>query len=255
MAVRIAIAGKGGSGKTTLSALLCRALVERGTKPLLAVDADPNSCLAERLGVTTQQTIGDMREELRQDPQSVPTGVSKREWIEQLIHEDIAETPGIDMLVMGRQEGPGCYCYINSVLRDCMGRIGAQYQGVVIDNEAGLEHLSRRTDGEVEVMLVVCPPNVIGARTAARIVEIKNRLGLEVGALFLVLNPCDQPLSPELAAVFAQSGLETLAVIPTDPQVAAFDVAGRSLLDLPGDSPALTAVRQLIHNLAERRLL
>jgi CO dehydrogenase maturation factor len=230
-------------------------LVERGIKPLLAVDADPNSCLPERLGITIRQTIGDMREELRQDPESVPAGVSKREWIEQLIHEDIAEAPGIDMLVMGRQEGPGCYCYINSVLREYLGKIGAQYRGVVIDNEAGLEHLSRRTNGQVEVMLVVCPPNVIGARTAARIVDIKNHLGLEVGAVFLVLNPCDQPLAPELAALFAQSGLEILAAVPTDSQVSAFDVAGRPLLELPADSRALSAVRGLVNELAERKLL
>lgn len=255
MALRIAIAGKGGSGKTTLSALLCRCLVERGIKPVLAVDADPNSCLPERLGVTIRQTIGDMREELRQDPESVPAGVSKREWIEQLIHEDIAEAPGIDMLVMGRQEGPGCYCYINSVLREYLGKIGSQYKGVVIDNEAGLEHLSRRTNGQVEVMLVVCPPNVIGARTAARIVDIKDRLGLEVGAVFLVLNPCDQPLDSDLAALFAQSGLEVLAAVPTDPQVSAFDVAGRPLVELPADSRALSAVRGLVNDLAERRLL
>jgi CO dehydrogenase maturation factor len=255
MALRIAIAGKGGSGKTTLSALLCRALLERGIKPLLAVDADPNSCLPERLGVAVRQTIGDMREELRQDPESVPAGVSKREWIEQLIHEDVAETPGIDLLAMGRQEGPGCYCYINSVLRECLGKLGSQYRGVVIDNEAGLEHLSRRTNGQVEVMLVVCPPNVIGARTAARIVDIKNRLGLEVGAAFLVLNPCDQPPPAELAAAFAQTRLEASAAVPTDPQVGAFDVAGRPLLELPADAPALNAVRGLVHNLAERRLL
>ncbi len=255
MALRIAIAGKGGSGKTTLSALLCRCLVERGIKPLLAVDADPNSCLPERLGITVRQTIGEMREELRQDPESVPAGVSKREWIEQLIHEDIAEAPGVDMLVMGRQEGPGCYCYINSVLREYLGKIGGQYRGVVIDNEAGLEHLSRRTNGQVEVMLVVCPPNVIGARTAARIVDIKNQLGLEVGAVFLVLNPCDQPLGPDLAALFAQSGLEIIAAVPTDPHVSAFDVAGRPLLELPADSQALSAVRGLVNDLAERRLL
>lgn len=255
MALRIAIAGKGGSGKTTLSALLCRSLVERGIKPLLAVDADPNSCLPERLGIPVRQTIGDMREELRQDPQSVPTGVSKREWIEQLIHEDIVEAPGVDLLAMGRQEGPGCYCYINSVLRDVLDKVGGHYRGVVIDNEAGLEHLSRRTNGKVEVMLVVCPPNVIGARTAARIVDIKNRLGLEVGAVFLVLNPCDQAPAPDLAAAFAETGLEVLGTVPTDPQVTAFDVAGRPLTGLPDDSPALGAVRTLLDRLTERRLL
>lgn len=253
MTVRIAIAGKGGSGKTTLSALLCRVLSESGIKPVLAVDADPNSCLPDRLGLPVGQTIGEMREELRQDPASVPPGVSKHEWIEQLIHEDIAEAPGLDMLVMGQQEGPGCYCYLNNVLRDCIASIGEHYRAMVIDNEAGLEHLSRRTNGKVDVMLVVCPPNIIGARTATRMVDMTKRLALEIGKTVLILNPCDRPPEAAAAEAFARTGLEIVASIPTDPVLNTFDVEGRSLMELPNESTALSAVRSLVTMLTKRR--
>jgi CO dehydrogenase maturation factor len=255
MPLRIAIAGKGGSGKTTVAALLCRSLVGRQVAPLLAVDADPNSCLPERLGIPVEQTIGEMREELRGDPESVPAGMSKRDWIERLIHEDIAEGSRIDMLVMGRQEGPGCYCYINSVLRDCLESIGRSYRGVVIDNEAGLEHLSRRTNGDVEILLVVCPPTLIGARTADRVVHIARGLQLGVGSMFLVLNPADADPAPEAAAAFAATGVEVIGRIPRDPAVLACDEHGKPLSELPPDSPAVNAVDEIVKALASRRLL
>ena len=255
MPLRIAVAGKGGSGKTTLAALLCRSLVERGLKPVLAIDADPNSCLPGRLGVTVRQTIGQMREEVRDDPESVPQGVSKHAWLEQLIQEDIAEASGFDMLVMGRQEGPGCYCYLNNILRDNMDRLAKQYRAVIIDNEAGLEHLSRRTNGGVEILLIVCPPTQTGLQTAGRIQAIIRGLRLEVGTLFLVFNPCDQPPAGELAEAFGQLGIPVLGAIPLDPLVASYDVSGKSLLQLPDDSQALRVVQSFVESLAERKLL
>jgi CO dehydrogenase maturation factor len=255
MAVRIAVAGKGGSGKTTLCALLCRALMERGVKPVLAVDADPNSCLPERLGVTVRQTIGEMREQVRDDPESVPPGVSKHAWIEQLIQEDIAEASGFDLLVMGRQEGPGCYCYINNVLRDSMEKLSAKYRAVVVDNEAGLEHLSRRTNGRVEVMLVVCLPNQTGVHTAARILRIIKSLELEVGHTFLVFSQCDGVPGGDLGEAVAQLGVEVLGTVPADSGVNTFDVTGRPLLQLPAESRAVQAVRGFVTTLVERKLL
>ena len=137
-------------------------------KPLLAVDADPNSCLAERLGVTRWRlaTIGYLREQLRANPDKCPPGISKTEWIERLINEEVIESTGLDLIVMGRQEGPRLLLLHQQPPADCLEKIAEPYRAVVIDNEAGLEHLSRRTDGRVEVMLVVCQPTLSGARTA-----------------------------------------------------------------------------------------
>ena len=255
MALKIAIAGKGGTGKTTLAALLCRSLLNRSIKPLLAVDADPNSCLPDRLGikVSPDQTIGALREQLRAEPEKVPKGISKTEWIERLISEEVKEAVGFDLLVMGRQEGPSCYCYINNLLRNCLEKIGSQYRAVIIDNEAGLEHLSRRTNGEVDVMLVACQPTLDGARTALRIREIMHSLDLQVKKAYLVLNECDGALPPELEAEFAKADLEQLGCIPRDPMLAQFETVRRSLMELPPDSKALRAVETLVGKILERR--
>lgn len=253
MTMTIAVAGKGGTGKTTVAALLCRALLARNVKPLLAVDADPNSCLPERLGVHTDRTIGQLREELRADPSKVPSGIAKSEWIERLINQEISESAGFDMIVMGRQEGPDCYCYINNLLRNCLAKISNQYQAVIIDNEAGLEHLSRRTDGKVDVMLVVCQPTLLGARTAQRIKQIMTSLKLKIGKAFIVLNQSEGLLSNELAAAFAETGLKIIGSIPKDPQAERFEIKRQSLLELPPNAPMAQAVNKLVGELLERK--
>jgi CO dehydrogenase maturation factor len=255
MSLRIALAGKGGTGKTTISALLCRGLQARNIKPILAVDADPNSCLADKLGLNVERTIGALREELRARPDAKPAGISKNEWIERQINESLVEATGLDLLAMGRQEGPDCYCFINNLLREYLGRLSKDYRAVVIDNEAGMEHLSRRTDGHVDVMLVVCQPTVIGARTAIRIMELVRSLHLDIGSSYLVLNQCNGEMAPELAAQFEQTGLEKLAMIPADPAIAEYDVKGRAVSDLPANSPAVAAVDGLVSRLLERSKL
>jgi CO dehydrogenase maturation factor len=251
----IAIAGKGGTGKTTLAALLCRAMLDRAIKPLLAVDADPNSCLPERLGVTVTpaQTIGHLREQLRAEPESVPQGLSKHEWIEKLISEELTEAVGFDLIVMGRQEGPNCYCYINNLLRNCLERMGAQYRATIIDNEAGLEHLSRRTNGRVDVMLVVCQPTFNGARTARNIREIMDSLKLDVRRALLVLNRGDGELPEELRKEFVASGMEISGVVPEDPLLNAYETQRKSLLELPRESNALQAADALLGYMLEGR--
>lgn len=255
MSLRIAIAGKGGSGKTTLAALLCRSLLQKAIKPLLAVDADPNSCLPERLGlkITAAQTIGCLREELRAHPEKVPQGISKSEWIERLINEEVTEAAGFDMIVMGRQEGPDCYCYLNNLLRHCLEKIGKQYRAVVIDNEAGLEHLSRRTNGQVEVMLIACQPNLDGARTALRMRDMIRSLELKVQSAFLVLNQWAGRLPTGLRDEFGKTGLEIVGTVPDDPGLAGFEAKGKSLLELPADSKAVQAVDTLVNIILERR--
>jgi len=252
MPIRIAVAGKGGTGKTTISALLCRSLVRtEGLTPLLAVDADPNSCLHERLGVAPGETIGDLREKLRAEPDKKPAGISKTEWIERLINQEVTEAVGFDLITMGRQEGPDCYCYINNLLRSCLDKIGQQYKAVVIDNEAGLEHLSRRSNGSVEVLLVVCQPTVIGARTTMRILELIRSLDLDIGKTYLVLNGCDGPMPPHLNALFEATNLEIIAEIPTDSTVLASEMESQSLLELSDDSEAAVAVDKMVSKLLE----
>ena len=255
VALRFAVAGKGGTGKTTLASLLCRSLMSRKFKPLLAVDADPNSCLPEKLGVSVSEdrTIGHLREALRAEPDKVPQGISKSEWVERLINEEVTEALGFDVIVMGRQEGPSCYCYINNLLRNCIEKIGEQYRAVVIDNEAGLEHLSRRTNGRVEVMLVVCQATINGARTAVRIRDIMRSLELEVQSAYLVINQCDGALAPELREEFNKAGLEIIGYIPTDPMVARFETEQKSLLELPAEAVALQAVEKMVDEVLKRR--
>ncbi len=252
MSLRIAFAGKGGTGKTTLAGLLCRSLLARNIKPILAVDADPNSCLADKLGLNVERTIGALREELRANPTAKPAGISKNEWIERQINESLVESAGLDLLAMGRQEGPDCYCFINNLLREYLGRLGKQYAAVVIDNEAGLEHLSRRTDGRVDVMLVVCQPTVIGARTACRIMDLVRTLHLDIGTCYLVLNQCTEQAPPDVMAQFAQTGLEHLAMIPVDPAITRADMLGQTVHDLPSHSPAAVAADGLVSALLER---
>ena len=252
MSFRLAVAGKGGTGKTTISGLLCRSLQDRKVRPILAVDADPNSCLAEALGLSVERTIGALREELRAKPESKPAGISKNEWVERQINESLVESTGLDLLVMGRQEGPDCYCFINNLLREYLGRIGKQYAALVIDNEAGLEHLSRRTDGSVDVLLVICEPTIIGVRTAGRIMEIVKSLHLDIGACYLVLNQCEAEVPADLMVRFQQTGLELLARVPVDRNVAEFSVRGQAVKDLPSDSPAVVAVDGLVAKLLER---
>lgn len=253
MPFRIAIAGKGGTGKTTLSSLLCRALIQKGVRPLLAVDADPNSCLAERMGLSVQRTIGQLREDIRADPGRIPAGISKSEWIENVINAEIAESTGFDMVVMGRQEGPDCYCYINNMLRTCLDKLAENYRCVVIDNEAGLEHLSRRTNGRVEVMLVVCEPTLLGARTAMRIRDIILSLELEIDQTFLLLNRASGEIPPDIHARLVATGLEIIGRIPNDPTVTQFEINQKSLLELPADSASAVEMQAIVERILERR--
>lgn len=253
MSLRIAIAGKGGSGKTTVAALLCRSLLERQIKPLLAVDADPNSCLPEKLGIAVSQTIGDLREELRRHPEKKPAAISKNEWMEDLINRSLTEATGFDLVVMGRQEGPDCYCFINHLLRHCLEKIAKTYRAVVIDNEAGLEHLSRRSNGPVEILIVVANPTIDGARTAVRIMELVKSLSLEIGYCGLVLNQSNLELSENLQSEFKRCGLDIIADIPTDPVVGEYESKGLSLLTVPKQSGAARAVEEMLNKLLERR--
>jgi len=238
----IAVAGKGGTGKTTVAALVVRHLVKTGRTPVFAVDADPNYTLGEALGIEVEQTIGTTREEFIDERTDIPAGMSKEAVLERKMHATVQESKDFDLLVMGRQEGPGCYCYLNNVLRKFMEVLSSDYPFVVVDNEAGMEHLSRRNTKKIDLLLVVCDHSVKAARAAGRIVDLVEELKLRVGQKFLVLNRSPENISAEVQAEIDRSGLSILARLPEDPEVSKADMTGSSLLDLPEDSKTIATL-------------
>ena len=248
MTTTIAVAGKGGTGKTTLAGLLIRRLVRRGLEPILAIDADPASNLHVVLGLELERTVGDIREETSEKARAnvLDAGLAKRDILEYEVNAGVVEGVGVDLLAMGRPEGPGCYCAANNMLRAILDRIADSYEWVVIDNEAGLEHLSRRTTRDVDLLLIVSDPTVRGVTTAGRIAALLDELETKVGRHYLVVNRAGGPLTPEIERTIAENGLELAAVLPEDPQVAAFDAVGRPMWELPEDGPIGAALDGLV---------
>ncbi|HYA33234.1 MAG TPA: AAA family ATPase [Candidatus Bathyarchaeia archaeon] len=238
----IAITGKGGTGKTTFASLLIKCLSTSRTT-VLAVDADPNSNLDARLGMHVEQTIGDLREDLLKE--SFPAGVAKSELIEYQIRLALVEGETFDLIVMGRPEGPGCYCYINNVLRDVLDRLSANYDYVIIDNEAGMEHLSRRTTRDVDVLFIMSDVTALGIITANRIKQLAADLNLVVGKAYLVLNEVASELPESISEQIRQQSLNLIGTIPKDSVVEEYAVEGKSLLELPSDSLAFQAVSRI----------
>jgi CO dehydrogenase maturation factor len=212
----IAVAGKGGTGKTTLAALVVRCLSEQGAKPILAVDADANVNLNDVLGVPLNETIGNIREEMKDRVSDLPGGMTKHQFLEYKIHASLVETARFDLVAMGRPEGPGCYCYANNLLRDILNALSANYAHVVIDNEAGLEHLSRRTTQRIDDLLIVADPSPRGIRAAARIGRLLKELDSRVDRKFLVLNRVRGPLSGPVSSLIREAGLDLAASVPED---------------------------------------
>jgi len=250
MAQVIAVAGKGGSGKTTLSALLVRGLLARGVRPILAVDADPNSNLGEALGLAPRQTLGALVDQLQGERDGIPAGMTRDAFLEMQFHAAVEESAGFDLLTMGRGEGPGCYCSVNNVLRALMEKLAGGYRAVVIDNEAGLEHLSRRTARRMDVLLVVSDYAVRGLRAARRIAELADEMNLVVNHRGLVLDRVPAGADPQ-ALIEAAGGLplELLATVPHDDAVVRADLTDGNLLRLPPDAPAVRAADDLLDRL------
>jgi CO dehydrogenase maturation factor len=243
----IAIAGKGGTGKTTLAALLIRYLLKQDLKPVLAVDADANANLNEALGVLVNKTVGSLREELIKDIDSgvIPAGVPKESYLEVKLEQALIEAEGFDLLVMGRPEGPGCYCYVNNLLRKYIDTLARSYPYVVIDNEAGMEHLSRRTTQNVDFLLLVADATPIGIETAGRIYDLAGELSLNIKSVGLVINKLSAPLSKVLERVVAARSLNLIGLVPEDEILYKFALAGRPLLEMSDQAPSVKAVENI----------
>lgn len=246
----VAVAGKGGTGKTTIAALLLGLMRERGDGPVLAVDADPNENLGGLLGLDVRQTIGELREDVLAKIAELPPGVSKDRHLEYGLHQCLVESPGVDLLVMGRGEGPKCYCMVNHILRKYVEVLSKNYRYIVFDNEAGMEHLSRRTTQDMDVLLVAAREDPVSLRAAGRIAALARELGLRVGDRYLVLSDVqgEEPVTGNRFEV-ARVGLPTIGRVPHDDEVARLARAGRPLGELSSRSPARTAVAGVLEQL------
>ncbi len=247
----IAMAGKGGVGKTTVSALVTRHFAKISTDPLLAVDADPNSNLGETLGLAIENTVGDIRENFMKDPQGVPSGMDKVLYLEMLMNQVLIEQKAFDLLVMGRQEGQGCYCMVNNILNRFTDELEKNYKYLLVDNEAGMEHLSRRTSGRVDMLILVSDYALRGLRAVGRINGMLSDLKLEVRNKGLVVNRAPETLSPKFLEEVEKIGVPILCTIPDDENLLEFDMEQRSLLELPEDSTAVLAVEKMMEKVKE----
>ncbi|MBF0320019.1 MAG: AAA family ATPase [Nitrospirae bacterium] len=243
MAYVIAFSGKGGTGKTTLAGLAIRYIIERTGKLVLAVDADSNSCLNLAVGVDLHATIGSIRETALETIRSGsrPGGLSTEEIFDYQIKQTLVEAKGFDLLAMGRPEGQGCYCAANNIIRKYTDKLADDYSYVVIDNEAGMEHLSRRTSSGVDIMFTVSDSTVKGIKTAKRIDDLIKELALQTGKRFLIINRAKGAESQKLKDYAASLGLTVAGVIPDDEAVFNTDLNGRPVVEIPQDAPSVKA--------------
>ncbi len=249
----IAIAGKGGTGKTTVSALLIKLLSQKGL--VLAVDADPSTNLSQALGLPLDEsrTVGKIREKMAEDVSKdrLSPDVGKPEYLYSKVVESLIESKGFDLLTMGRPEGPGCYCASNEFLRACLDKLvkDYKYSYVVMDCEAGMEHISRQTTRDVDALLLMSDPTMKGVTTAARMNELIKELRSNVGRIGLVINRVRGELSTEIRKAIEDSGLQILALIPEDPDMAGLEMQGKPVTGLPPESPMLLKVKEIAKDL------
>jgi CO dehydrogenase maturation factor len=243
----IAMAGKGGTGKTTVAGMLLRYLLEHGKKPVLAVDADANSNLNEVLGLEVDSSVGAAREEMKKSGGMVD--MTKDQLIEMRINQCLVEADGFDLIAMGQPEGPGCYCAANNLVAHFMDVLAKNYPYILMDNEAGMEHMSRLTTHAVDLLVLVSDPSWRGIQAASRLKDLAQALKIVVGRTALIVNRASNGLSDKAAAQIEAQGLELAGLIPEDPLIAEFDSQGRPTYQLPADSPALQAAYEIFAKL------
>jgi CO dehydrogenase maturation factor len=252
MAFVIALAGKGGTGKTTIAGLTVRYVIERKKMPVLAVDADSNSCLNEALGVDVHATIGKLREESLQTIRSGadrPGGMSMEQIFDYQVQQSLIESKGFDLMVMGRSEGPGCYCAANNIIRKYTDKLSETYPYVVIDNEAGMEHLSRRTTHKVNLLLIVSDPSVRGIQTAKRINGLIDELQLKIDRRVVIINRVSGNEGADLKNLAEEAGLQVVGFIPQDEEIFTFDLQGKPIFQLPDNSRAVKGLFSILDSL------
>jgi CO dehydrogenase maturation factor len=257
MTTTIAVAGKGGTGKTTVAAMMIRYLSELGQGSILAIDADPSSNLNTVLGLELEDTIGDIREDMLDQVQSsaatagaMAGGMGKQDYLDYQIRMAMVEGDAVDLLAMGRPEGQSCYCAANQMIRVVMDRLSSSYDYVVMDNEAGMEHISRRTTRDVDHLLLVTDASRRALTTAERIIEMIPGLEVNIHHLHLIVNRLvDGRLPPPLAAAVEELDIELAGTIPSDPVMSEFEFSGRPLIELPPDSLVVQSVFKIARHI------
>jgi len=249
LTINIAVAGKGGTGKTSVASLVIRYLLKNGAGPVLAVDADPNANLGESLGLEAKQTVGLILNDFQGDKIKIPPGMTKQNYLEYKLNEVVVESEKLDLVTMGRGEGPECYCYPNLVLKNFIDNLADNYAYMVMDNEAGMEHLSRRTTQNVNELLIVSNHSVKGVRAVARIRDLVSDLKLVVKRQSVIINFVPTKIDPLVSEELSRLGMKPTAIIPEDEAVYKYDLELKPLLDLPDTSKAVKAVNDLMAKL------
>ncbi|MFZ2630017.1 MAG: AAA family ATPase [Desulfosalsimonadaceae bacterium] len=239
MAFTIALAGKGGVGKTTIAGMLIKYMVKHQKTPILAVDADSNYNLNEVLGVCVTDTLGNAREDMKKG--TVPPGMTKDIFISMRLEEAVIEASDYDLIVMGQPEGTGCYCAANTLLVNCIDRLSDNYPYIVVDNEAGMEHISRLTTKNVDVLIIVGDASRRGLQAAFRISELASELHIGVAKKYLILNQVKEDIPEEMKRLIAEQGIELAGVVPEDGVLYDYDAKGLPTIGIPEDNPAVQA--------------
>lgn len=239
MPFSIALAGKGGTGKTTVAGMLIKYLISRGKKPVLAVDADSNANLNEVLGLEVSDTLGNAREEMKKG--IVPSGMTKDIFMSMKLEQAISEANGYDLVVMGQPEGSGCYCAANTLLTGFLEKLSGNYQYIVMDNEAGMEHISRFTTKNVDVLLTVTDTSRRGLQAAIRIHQLAKTLNIGVKKSYLVINQCKEDPTSTVFDLIKDEDLEFAGTIPEDNAVYEFDLNGTPTIEIPENNKAIQA--------------
>ena len=249
MPFSIALAGKGGTGKTTLAGLLIKYLVKTGKTPILAVDADSNANLNEVCGLEVTDTLGNAREEMRKG--IVPSGMTKDIFINMKLQQAVVEDDGFDLIVMGRPEGPGCYCAANTLLTGFLEKLTGNYPYIVMDNEAGMEHISRLTTNNVDILLITSDTSRRALQAAIRINDLAKDLNIGVSKSYLIINQVKEAPSDTILNIIKEKGLELAGTIPEDNEVYEYDLNGRPTIELPEDNKAVKAAYEIFDKIIE----
>jgi CO dehydrogenase maturation factor len=246
----IAVAGKGGTGKSTIAALVVSRLVARGETPVLSIDADADANLGTLLGVKVESTIGDLREDVRNELKNFSPGMSKAQYFEAGLHEIIEESEGFDLITMGRGEGSGCYCYLNSLIQKFSDDLMPSYKWIVMDNEAGLEHISRRTSTHLDAIVLVITDNPLSLHSAESITEIVGQIKNQVFNIYAVLNMVKEERLDEMKEKVSRLPVTYLCSIPFDPELDEAVYNGESLRDF-NSSPVIDSINVIVDKIGD----